>query len=162
MREKCNNCVRPSKACISYLMTLTTREMLEWCRIWKDRLGMSNATLAAKSNVPKGTIDRILSLTKGELDKTDVKLVTVRPIICALTGCTLEELETCDIANKDESAALIEKNARMTEQLAEAKSIISVYRDQNAIYKKQIAYQGKLIKDYEKKIALLEKQAKGL
>lgn len=162
MREKCNNCVRPSKACISYLMTLTTREMLEWCRIWKDRLGMSNATLAAKSNVPKGTIDRILSLTKGELDKTDVKLVTVRPIICALTGCTLEELETCDIVNKDESAALIEKNARMTEQLAEAKSIISVYRDQNAVYKKQIAYQGKLIKDYEKRIAVLEKQVKGL
>ena len=162
MKEKCNNCAHPSKACISYLMTLSTRDMLEWCRIWKDRLGMSNATLAAKSNVPKGTIDRILSLTKGELDKTDVKLVTVRPIICALTGCTLDELETCDIMSKDENAGLVEKNARMTEQLAEAKGIISVYRDQNAVYKKQIAYQGKLIKDYEKKIALLEKQVKGL
>lgn len=152
MREKCNNCVRPSKACISYLMTLSTREMLEWCRIWKDRLGMSNATLAAKSNVPKGTIDRILSLTKGELDKTDVKLVTVRPIICALTGCTLEELENCEVENKAENAAIAEKNRILTEQLLEAKGVIAIYKEQNATYKKQIAALSKQIKDYEKKI----------
>lgn len=151
MREKCNNCPRPSKACISFLMTLSTREMLEWCRIWKERLGMSNATLAARSGVPKGTIDRILSLTKGELDKTDVKLVTVRPIICALTGCTLEELESCEVENKTANAALAEKNRLLTEQLMEAKSVIGIYREQNATYKKQIAALTKQIKDYEKK-----------
>lgn len=160
MKEKCNNCVRPSKACISYLMTLSTREMLEWCRIWKDRLGMSNATLAVKSNVPKGTIDRILSHAKGELDKTDVKLVTIRPIICALTGCTLEELEACEVVNQIDTSTLVEKYARMSEQLAEAKEVISIYREQNATYKKQMAAQSKLIKDYEKKIAALEKQVK--
>jgi hypothetical protein len=125
--------------------------MLEWCRIWKDRLGWSNATLAVKSNVPKGTIDRILSLTKGELDKTDVKLVTVRPIICALTGCTLEELEACEIENKAETAALAEKNRLLTEQLLEAKGVIAIYREQNATYKKQIAEQNKRLKEYEKK-----------
>lgn len=151
MREKCKNCVHPSKACISYLMTLSTRDMLEWCRIWKDRLGWSNATLAVKSNVPKGTIDRILSLTKGELDKTDVKLVTVRPIICALTGCTLEELENCEVENKIDSAALAEKNRLLTEQILEAKGVIAIYREQNATYKKQIAALSKQIKDYEKK-----------
>lgn len=151
MREKCNNCTHPSKACISFLMTLSTREMLEWCRIWKDRLGWSNATLAAKSNVPKGTLDRVLSLTKSELDKTDVKLVTVRPIICALTGCTLEELENCEVENKAENAALAEKNKLLTEQLAGAKGVIAVYREQNATYKKQIAALTKQIKDYEKK-----------
>lgn len=151
MKEKCNNCVHPSKACISYLMTLSTREMLEWCRFWKDRLGMSNATLAMKSNVPKGTIDRILSLTKGELDKTDVKLITVRPIICALTGCTVEELETCEVVSVAENAALAEKNRLLTEQLKEAKGVIAIYREQNATYKKQLAVQSKLIKDYEKK-----------
>lgn len=151
MREKCNNCQRPSKACISFLMTLSTREMFEWCRIWKERLGWSNATLAAKSKVPKGTIDRILSLTKSELDKTDVKLVTVRPIICALTGCTLEELENCEVVNTAENAALAEKNRLLTEQLKEAKGVIAIYREQNATYKKQLAAQSKLIKDYEKK-----------
>lgn len=155
MKEKCNNCVRPSKACIPYLMTLSTREMLEWCRFWKERLGWSNATLAAKSNVPKGTIDRVLSLTKGELDKTDVKLVTVRPIICALVGCTLEELESCEIENKADNAALAEKNALLSEQLKEAKGVVALYRDQIAIYKKQIAAQNKQIKDYEKKVKSL-------
>lgn len=151
MREKCNNCVHPSKACISFLMTLSTREMLEWCRIWKDRLGWSNATLAVKSNVPKGTIDRILSLTKSELDKTDVKLVTVRPIICALTGCTIEELETCEIVNKAETAALVEKNMLLQGQIKEAREVVSIYREQNATYKKQIADLTKRLKDYEKK-----------
>ena len=155
MREKCNNCAHPSKACISFLMTLSTREMLEWCRIWKDRLGWSNATLAAKSNVPKGTIDRILSLTKGELDKTDVKLITVRPIICALTGCTLEELENCEVVNTAENATHAEKNRLLTEQLKEAKGVIAIYREQNATYKKQLAVQSKLIKDYEKKAKAL-------
>lgn len=155
MREKCNNCAHPSKACISFLMTLSTRGMLEWCRIWKDRLGWSNATLAAKSNVPKGTIDRILSLTKGELDKTDVKLITVRPIICALTGCTLEELENCEVVNTAENATLAEKNRLLTEQLKEAKGVIAIYREQNATYKKQLAVQSKLIKDYEKKAKAL-------
>lgn len=151
MREKCKNCPHPSKACVSFLMTLSTRDMLEWCRFWKDRLGWSNATLAAKSNVPKGTIDRILSLTKGELDKTDVKLVTVRPIICALIGCTLGELGNCEGEDKDASAALAEKNRSLTEQLAGAKSVIAVYREQNATYKKQIAALNKQLKEYEKK-----------
>ncbi len=160
MREKCNNCTRPSKACISYLMTLSTREMLEWCRIWKDRLGWSNATMAVKSNVPKGTIDRVFSLAKNEGDVTDVKLSTVRPIICALVGCTIEELENCAIVNEADNAALAEKNRLLTEQLMEAKGVIAIYREQNATYKKQIASLSKLVKDYEKKIAALEKQLK--
>lgn len=160
MREKCNNCQHPSKACISFLMTLSTRDMLEWCRIWKERLGMSNATLASKSGIPKGTIDRILNLTKGDLDKADVKLVTVRPVICALTGCTLEELENCEVENKAENTALAERNRLLTEQLMEAKGVVAIYREQNATYKKQIAAQSKIIKDYEKKIAGLEKQVK--
>lgn len=155
MREKCNSCAHPSKVCISYLMTLSTRDMLEWCRIWKERLGWSNATLAAKSGVPKGTIDRILSLTKSELDKTDVKLVTVRPIICALTGCTIEELENCAIVNEADSAALAEKNRLLTEQLTEAKGVVALYREQNAMYKKQIAALNKQVKDYEKKVKAL-------
>ena len=155
MREKCINCSRPSKACFSFLMTLSTREMLEWCRIWKERLGMSNATLAAKSGVPKGTIDRILSHVKDETDTTEVKLVTVRPIICALIGCTIEELEACEVVNKDDSAALAEKNRLLTEQLVGAKGVIAVYREQNAIYKKQIAALNKQIKDYEKKAKAL-------
>jgi hypothetical protein len=122
MREKCKNCVRPTKACISYLMTLSTKEMLEWCRIWKEKLGWSNATLAEKSRVPKGTIDRVLSLAKTGGDTSEVKLSTVRPIICALIGCSIEELESCDSANEISFSALMEKNKDLQENLTQLKA----------------------------------------
>ena len=118
MREKCKKCARPTKACISYLMTLSTKGMLEWIRIWKERLGWSNAMLAEKSHVPKGTIDRILSLAKSESEIVDVKLVTIRPIICALTGCTLEELEACEGTNDITTVALSEKAKYLEEENA--------------------------------------------
>lgn len=118
MKEKCKNCTRPSKACVSYLMTLNTKETIEWCRMWKDRLGWTNAFLAEKTNVPKGTIDRALNPhTEG------VKLVTIRPIICALTGCTVEELEACD--DFSNVAALEEKNKALVEELERVKKDIS-------------------------------------
>ena len=162
MREKCNNCAHPSKACIPYLMTLSTRGMLEWCRIWKERLGWSNSSLAAKSGIPKGTIDRILSHVKDADDATDVKFITVRQIVCTLVGCTVEELEACEVVSITANAETAEKNRLLTEQLVGAKGVIALYRDQNAIYKKQIAAQSKQIKEYEKKIATLEKQVKAL
>lgn len=96
MKEKCKNCAHPSKACVSYLMTLTTKETLEWCKMWKERFGWSNATVAEKSNVPVGTINRIFSQSKTEDVAAGVKLSTIRPVICALTGCTLEDLESCE------------------------------------------------------------------
>lgn len=166
MQEKCKNCARPSKACVPFLMTLSTRDMLEWCRFWKEKLGWSNAYLAAKSLVPKGTIDRVMSRA-NIIDSSEVKLVTVRPIICALTGCTLEELKTCETvrdaeyyALEAENSALAARIAQMSEQLAEAKGIITVYREQSATYRKQIATLTKQVKDSEKKIAVLEKQAR--
>ena len=110
MKEKCKNCVRPNKTCIPYLMTLSTKEMLEWCRMWKDKLGWSNGTLAEKSNVPKGTIDRILSYAKIGDDVAGVKLATIRPIICALTGCSIEELESCEGLHDMNTMVLIERN----------------------------------------------------
>ena len=119
MKEKCNNCAHPSKSCISFLMTLSTKEMLEWCRIWKERLGWSNATLAEKSHVPKGTIDRVLSYAKGD-DITEVKLSTIRPIICALTGCSIEELEACSSGAEDNRvAALLKKNKRLEDYVVQ-------------------------------------------
>ena len=124
MREKCNNCAHPSKACVSFLMTLSTKEMLEWCRVWKAKLGWSNATLAEKSHVPKGTIDRVLSQAKGD-DTTEVKLSTIRPIICALTGCTMEELESCADDHDATKEALLEKSKRLEEDNAALKADVA-------------------------------------
>lgn len=121
MKEKCKNCMKPSKACIAYLMTLNTHEMLEWCRMWKDKLGWSNAYLAEKSKVPKGTIDRILSYAFLEGNATGVKLDTIRPVICALTGCTIEELESCEVTHGMETAVLIERNKYLEDDVERLK-----------------------------------------
>lgn len=135
MKEKCKNCNRPSKACISFLMTLSTKETLEWCRVWKDRLGWSNAFLSEKTGTPKGTIDRVLSHAFIEDDAAGVKLATIRPIICALTGCTLQELEECKDSNGADTSALLEKNKALQEELAHIKSEAS---KQNAFLAAQI------------------------
>lgn len=115
MQEKCKNCMRPSKGCISFIMTLTTNEMLEWCRFWKERLGWSNAYLAELSKVPKGTIDRVLSLSKTADETAGIKLATIRPILCALTGCTIDELRACESLHDAAREALIEKNRYLEE-----------------------------------------------
>lgn len=121
MKDKCKNCLRPSKGCISYLMTLSTKEMLEWCRFWKEKLGWSNAVLAENSNVPKGTIDRVMSHAKPEDDATGVKLATIRPIICALTGCTMEELEACKSDGNAAHEVLLDKINFLAEDNARLK-----------------------------------------
>ena len=145
MREKCKNCPHPSKACIPYLMTLSTKGMLEWCRIWKEKLGWSNATFAEKSHVPKGTIDRVLSHAKNEDDISEVKLSTVRPMICALIGCSIEELEACDSASEISLAALTEANKALHEELAE----------QNQSSKTQSAFLTNQIRIKDRYIAIL-------
>ena len=121
MKDKCKNCAHPSKACISYLMTLSTKEMLVWCRMWKDRLGWSNAALAEKTNVPSGTIGRVLGHSKLEDEAAGVKLDTIRPIICAITGCTLEELEACEGLHDLEVATLVERNKELKEDVERLK-----------------------------------------
>lgn len=117
MHEKCNVCSRPSKGCIPFLMSLSTPELLEWCRYWKDRLGWSNAELAKRSGVPKGTVDRVV----GHSDM-GVALVTIRPIICAIVSCSPAELAACssdvDIAEAAEGVRLLqEENQRLRNNL---------------------------------------------
>ena len=147
MKEKCKNCVRPNKTCIPYLMTLTTKEMLEWCRMWKDKLGWSNGTLAEKSNVPKGTIDRILA--KSASDSSEVKLITIRPIICAIIGCTIEELESCEGLHDMNTTALIERNKYLEADVERLKKEATNQRtflaNQIAIKDRYIAIFGSLL-----------------
>lgn len=113
MKEKCKNCTHPRKECIPYLMTLTTKEALEWCRMWKDRFGWSNATFAEKTNVPKGTVDRTLSHAKLGDDAAGLQFATIRPFICAIIGCTMEELEACEEQVDSNAASIIKENQRL-------------------------------------------------
>ena len=118
MQEKCNGCVRPSKGCIPFLMSLSTPELREWFRVWTDRLGWSHAQLAEKSTVPKGTVDRILG--RGDVG---ISLTTIRLLICAFTGCSLAELAACSANSGNFEAAeeirqLKDENQRLKQELA--------------------------------------------
>ena len=48
------------------IMSLNSGELIEWMRNRKKQLGLTNAKLAEMSNVPEGTIDRILSQRYSE------------------------------------------------------------------------------------------------
>ena len=161
MYTECLSCTKLGNGCDGPNFWAMSPDMLiKWIGARMKSINMTNQQLADKSGVPKGTIDVIRA---GKRDNFEFN--TLQPMLQVLVGATwgsdpcpfplsaIDKLEA-------ENAALAERNNRMAEQIAEAKGIIGIYRDQNAIYKKQLAANAKLIKDYEKKIALLEKQAK--
>ena len=55
MYSKCLNCQNPGRECLKRLLTMTGDELLIWCKARKKSLGLSNADIAAATNVPKGT-----------------------------------------------------------------------------------------------------------
>lgn len=161
MYSECLTCAKLGDGCDGPNFWAMAPDMLvKWMAARMKSLNMTNQQLADKSGVPKGTIDVIRA---GKRDNFEFN--TLQPILQVLVGAswgsdpcpfppsTVEHLEAAN-------AALTERVGRLMEQLTDAKGVIGVYRDQNAIYKKQLATQTKLIKDYEKKIAMLEKQAK--
>lgn len=88
MQKKCLECTHPGKDCIPHLLALHGPDLIAWCKDRKKKLDLSNAELAARSNVPKGTIDRLFSS-----DTIDFRFSTIQPVICVLTGCAPADLD---------------------------------------------------------------------
>lgn len=63
------------------IMSLNSGELIEWMRNRKKQLGLTNAKLAEMSNVPEGTIDRILSQRYSEF-----RYSSIQPIMAVLIG----------------------------------------------------------------------------
>ena len=89
MFDKCQTCAHSGKDCIPHLMALAATDLLAWCKERKKKLDLSNAEIAEKSNVPKGTIDRLF----GKEEFTEFRFSTIQPVIRVLTGCRLEDLD---------------------------------------------------------------------
>ncbi len=82
MYLECVSCPKLGNTCDGpNFMGRSAAGVLEWCKARKKHLGWSNAKLAEESNMPKGTIDRLLS---GE--HLDFKYETIRPMVKALVG----------------------------------------------------------------------------
>ena len=63
------------------ILSLNSKEIIDWCNKRKKEMHLSNSKLAMMSNVPEGTIDRILTGKNPEFRYT-----TIQPIISILIG----------------------------------------------------------------------------
>lgn len=63
------------------VFTLNPSEIVKWCKERKEALGYSNKKLSELTNVPIGTIDRILA---GKY--TEFKYSSIQPILSCLIG----------------------------------------------------------------------------
>ena len=134
MYEKCLNCDRLGKDCITNFYTMSVQEIRAWAKKMKEKKGWSNADLAKASGVPKGTIDSSFSRHAGK----DVTYSTFAPILCALIGCEGEMLCFKDNARAEKIEA---ENASLRAQMASMKedyeNRLAYFRDQLK-WKKQV------------------------
>lgn len=111
MFEKCIKCPRIGESCVPNLMLLPFFDLIQWCNARQKYLGWSNQTLAEKSKVPVGTINRIKA---GEY--LDCKYSTMRNILIALIGGTTDEF-SCT-AQVEKELANLEELEKRAERLA--------------------------------------------
>lgn len=152
MFEKCVKCAHLGKDCTPYLFSLPLDKLWTWYKHRKNYLGWSNADLAEKANVPKGTIDAKLS---GRC--SDVTYTTVQAILSALIGSGKHsdcpsfepdhaaELEQLEDANKKMMDFVMQNEAQHNKEIATTRSE----------WKNKTEYLKDLIRDQKHEIILL-------
>lgn len=86
MFEKCIRCDRLGESCVPNLMLLDFHNLIQWAVKRQKHLGWTNQTMADRSKVPVGTINRIKA---G--DYLDCKYSTIRSLLISLIGGTTDE-----------------------------------------------------------------------
>lgn len=80
--DVCLHCSAIGKICDGPNFLAMTRERwIEWCKERKEIVGITNSQIADLSGVPKGTVDRALSVHGG-----DIRLSTMQGITKVLVG----------------------------------------------------------------------------
>lgn len=125
MFEKCIKCTRIGESCVPNLMLLSFSDLMQWCIKRQKHLGWTNQTLADKSKVPVGTINRIKA---GEY--LDCKYSTIKNILIALIGGTTDEFACTE---------QVEKELRNMEQLEQQAAKLSVALAENESLKSQLS-----------------------
>lgn len=154
MYEKCIICNRIGESCVPNLMRLSFPDLIQWCNKRQKHLGWTNQTLADKSKVPVGTINRIKA---G--DYLDCKYSTIRSILIALIGGTADEWP-CN--------AQVEKELQQLEQLEQQAAKMSAIEKENEAFKARLEHIDELHRndiraiktEYQEQIAFLKDQLK--
>lgn len=154
MYEKCIICNRIGESCVPNLMRLSFPDLIQWCNKRQKHLGWTNQTLADKSKVPVGTINRIKA---G--DYLDCKYSTIRSILIALIGGTADEWP-CN--------AQVEKELQQLEQLEQQAAKMSAIEKENELLKARLEHMDELHRsdiravkaEYQEQIIFMKDQLK--
>lgn len=111
------------ESCVPNLMLLPFTDLMQWCAKRQKHLAWTNQTLAERSKVPVGTINRIKA---GE---DDCKYSTIRNILIALIGGTTDEFACTE---------QVENELRQMEQLEQQAAKLSTVEAENAILKERL------------------------
>ena len=124
MYEKCIQCNKMGESCVPNLMLLPFSDLMQWCAKRQKHLGWTNQTLADKSKVPVGTINRIKA---GE---EDCRYSTMRSILLALIGGTTDEWPC---------TAQVERELRQMEQLEQQAAKMTAVEAENEQLKARLS-----------------------
>ena len=147
MFEKCIKCNRIGESCVPNLMLLPFSDLMQWCTKRQKHLEWSNQTLADRSKVPIGTINRIKA---GE---DDCKYSTIRSILITLIGGTTDEFACTEQVEKelqqiDKLERQAAKMSSVEKENKELKMRIEEYRELNTFLKKENDRKAKIIDKY--------------
>lgn len=117
MFDKCIKCTRMGESCVPNLMLLPFADLMAWCAKRQKYLEWTNQTLADKSKVPVGTINRIKA---GEY--ADCKYSTIKNILISLIGGTTDEFSCTE---------QVERELRQKEQLEQHAATLSAVQVEN-------------------------------
>lgn len=154
MFDKCIKCIRLGDSCVPNLMLLPFAELMQWCSKRQKHLQWTNQTLADKSNVPIGTINRIKA---GEY--IDCKYSTIKNILIALIGGTTDEFHcTEQVENELRQIEQTEKlAAKLSFVEAENERLKNRFKEIDEIHRKDIRA---IKEEYQEQIEFLKEQLK--
>ena len=154
MFEKCIKCTKIGESCVPNLMLLPFADLIQWCVKRQKHLGWTNQTLADKSKVPVGTINRIKA---GEY--LDCKYSTIKNILIALIGGTTDEFAcTAQVENELRHLEKLEQQAaKLSSVEAENERLISRFKEIDEIHRNDIRA---IKEEYQEQIAFLKEQLK--
>lgn len=125
MFDKCIKCDRLGESCVPNLMILPFSELIQWCVKRQKHLGWTNQTLADKSTVPVGTINRIKA---G--DYLDCKYSTIKNILITLIGGTTDEFPCTE---------QVEKELKQLEQFEQQAAKLAAVEKENKTLKTRLS-----------------------
>lgn len=135
MYEKCIKCNRIGESCVPNLMLLPFSDLMQWCAKRQKHLEWTNQTLADKSKVPVGTINRV-----KQGDYADCKYSTMRSILIALIGGTTDEFACNEQIERDmQQKAQTEQHAeKLRAAEEENKALIERLANIDALHRQDV------------------------